>query len=214
MYVIETKDELNESIGDCVGMKRHYDDKRNWRRDGWVVLNGKTGKGVDIFYCLDKSSGAGQIVVTDQRKRVAGALVPSRVCSLVDKARIMSSVVCLFSCFTTTGFSRENIPEDSCVVSYSQTRAYHGALWVHPAASPCVNVNLASVSYLKMVFKGKDCNQFCLEILKERAKHKFCSIGEVEEFISKKKQKLNIEIRVYCLLAIVQRRTIFCYHES
>jgi hypothetical protein len=195
MYVIETDDKFNEGIGDCVGMKRYYDDKRNWRRDDWVVLNGESGKGFDIFYCLDKSKEDGQIVITDQRKRISGALGTSRVGSLVERARIKSSVVCLFSCFTTSGFGCGDIPHDCCVVSYSETRAYHGALRVHPAASPCVNLNVASISYLKMVFKGKDCDQFCKEILKKRVKRKFHSIVEVDELISANRQRWNIKIK-------------------
>jgi hypothetical protein len=203
MYVIETEDKFSENLGDYVGMKGHYDEKRNWRQDGWVVLNWESGKGVDIFYCLDKSSEDGQIVITDQRKRVSGALGVSKICLLVEKARIMSSIVCLFSCFTSSRFGHEDIPKDCCVVSYSQTRAYHGAMWVHPAASPCVNLNLASVSYLKMVFKGKDCDEFCQEILKERIKRKFHKIEDVEDFISTKKQILDIDIREEDLERIV-----------
>jgi hypothetical protein len=195
MQVIETEDKFNENLGDCVGLKGHQDEKRNWRQEGLVVLNGESGKGVDIFYCLDKPRKDGQIVITDQRKRISGALGASRVGSLVEKARIMSSVVCLFSCFTPSRFEHGNIPEDCCLVSYSQTRAYHGAMWVHPAASPCVNLNLASVSYLKMVFKGKDCDEFCQEILKERTKRKFLSIVDLEKFISAKKQKMDVNIR-------------------
>jgi hypothetical protein len=197
MYVIETEDKFNENLGDYVGLKGHYDDKRKWRgdKDGWVVLNGESGKGVDIFACLDKSSKDGQLIITDQRKPISGALGASKVDSLVKNARIMSSVVCLFSCFTSSHFEHGDIPKDCCLVSYSQMRAYHGAMWVHPAASPCVNLNLASVSYLKMVFKDKDCDKFCQEILKERTKRKFLSIVDVEKFISAKKQKTDVNIR-------------------
>lgn len=63
MYVIETEDEFNNKLGDDVGVKGHYDDKKNWRRDGWVVINGESGEGVDIFFCLDKCSNDGQIVI-------------------------------------------------------------------------------------------------------------------------------------------------------
>jgi hypothetical protein len=169
MYVIETKDKFNRNIGEYVGIKGHYDDKKNWRRNGFVVLNGESGKGVDIFYCLDKSKGEGQIVITDQRKCTSGTVGASKVGLLVENARIMSSVVCLFSCLTTSCLKQGNIPDDCCVVSYSQTRAYHGAMWVHPAASPCINVNLASPSFLKILFKGPDCDAFCKEILERQA---------------------------------------------
>jgi hypothetical protein len=192
MYVIETEDKFSEKLGDYVGMKGHYDEKRNWRQDGWVVLNGESGKGVDIFYCLDKSSEDGQIVITDQRKRVSGALGVSEICLLVEKARIMSSIVCLFSCFTSSRFGHEDIPKDCCLVSYSQTRAYHGSMWVHPAASPCINLNLASLSYLKMVFEGGDSDKICDDILEERGKRKFSNIDDVEKFISAKKRVVQI----------------------
>jgi hypothetical protein len=203
MDVIETEDKFNENLGDFVGVKGHYDDKRNWRQKGYVVLNGESGKGVDIFYCLDKSEEEGQIVVTDQRKRISGSLGAAKVGLLLEKARIMSSVVCLFSCFTTSSVERGNIPKDCCLVSYSQTRAYHGALWVHPAASPCINVNLASLSYLKMVFKGPGCDELCDNILKKRVKDKFRSIDDLKDFISAEKQKMYVDIREDSLERIV-----------
>jgi len=195
MYVVQTEDKFNDNIGDSVGMKGHHDDKRNWRRGGWVVLNEESGEGVDIFYCLDKCNEDGQVVITDQRKRVSSAMGPSKVDSLVEKARIMHSVVCLFSCFTSSRFCHEDIPKDCCFVSYSQTRAYHGAMWLHPASSPCINLNSASISYLKMVFKGKDGDIFCKDILKERTKRKFLKMEDLEGFILAKKPNMDIKIK-------------------
>jgi hypothetical protein len=189
MYVIETEDKFSENLGNYVGVKGHYDDKRNWRQDGLVVLNGENGKGVDVFYCLEKSKD-GQIVITDQRKRVSSGA--SKVGLLVEKARIMSSVVCLFSCFSSSRFGHEDIPKDCFLVSYSQTRAYHGSMWVHPAASPCINLNLVSPSYLKMIFEGVDSDKICDDILEERGKRKFRNIDDVEKFISAKKRVVQI----------------------
>ncbi len=68
-------------------------------------------------------------------------------------------------------------------------------MWVHPSSSPCINLNLASVSYLKIVFKSRVCDEFCQEILKERTKQKFLSIADMEKFILAKKQKMDIDIR-------------------
>jgi hypothetical protein len=197
MYVIKAEDKFNDNLEEYVGIKGQYDDKRNWKRNGFVVLNGESGKGVDIFYCLDKSKEEGQIVITDQRKSISGTLGASKVGLLVENARIMSSVVCLFSCFTASSFEQGNIPEDCCFVSYSQTRAYHGAMWVHPAASPCINVNLASRSYLKILFQGPGCDAFCDEILERRAKCKFFSIDDLKEFIldMKKNNNMVVDIR-------------------
>jgi hypothetical protein len=39
LFVIKTKDKFNKNLGDYVGVKGHYDGKKNWRQDGWVVLN-------------------------------------------------------------------------------------------------------------------------------------------------------------------------------
>ena len=195
MQVVETEDKIDENLAPKVGTKGHSNDKKNWREGGWVVLNGEGGKGVDIYFSLDKADGSGQVVITDQRKRDAKDLGASKLNKLVESARITpSTVVCLFSCFSSTHFRPEDIPNDSCVVSYAQTEAYHGALWVHPAASPCVNLNLASISYLKMIFKGKDANEFCREIMNKRLKGKFKSLEEVEDLISAKKQKLEFNI--------------------
>ena len=45
-----------------------------------------------------------------------------------------------------------------------------------------------------MVFKGKDADEFCREIMKKRLEGKFNSLEEVENFISAKKQKLQFNI--------------------
>ena len=44
-----------------------------------------------------------------------------------------------------------------------------------------------------MVFKGRDRDEFCQEILRGRVKRMFISIAEVEKFISEK--RLDIEIK-------------------
>ena len=143
MHVIETEDKINEKLVPKVGTKGHSNDKKNWRRDGWVALNDEGG---DIFFSLEMANGSGSVVITDQRKRDTKALGASKLNKLVESARITpSTVVCLFSCLSSTHLRPEDIPNDSCVVSYAQTRAYHGSLWVHPAASPCVNLNLDSI---------------------------------------------------------------------
>ena len=140
MEVIQTEDVFSQDLGEYVGIKGDCNDKRNWRRDGWVVLNGERGKGVDIFYSLDKSNRDGQIVVIDQRRAASrGALAASWLNELVEKARVTpSSVVCLFNSLSSSRLDREDIPKDSCLVSHAQTEAYYGALWVHPAASPYI----------------------------------------------------------------------------
>ena len=197
MYVIETEDVFSQDLGEYVGIKGDCNDKRNWRRDGWVVLIGERGKGVDVFYTLDKSNRDGQIVVIDQRRAASGgALAASKLIEFVEKARITpSSVVCLFNSLSSTRLEREDIPKDSCLVSHAQMRVFHGALWVHPAASPCIDLNSASVSSLKMVFKGEDADKFCREIVKKRDKRKFRTMEDVEKFISAKKKKLVFYIR-------------------
>ena len=195
MEVIQTEDVLSRDLKELVGIKGHSNDKKNWIQDGWVVLNGKGGKGVDIFFCLEKASRDGQIVVTDQRKFDSKALGASKVHKLVKRARITpSSVVCVFSCFASTRLELEEIPKESCVVSHAQTEAYHGALRGHPAASSCVNLNSASISYLKMVIKGNDAHKFCEEIIEKRQKRKFSSLEKAKKFILAKKKELEFNI--------------------
>ncbi len=74
---------------------------------------------------------------------------------------------------------------------------------MHPAASPSINVNLASLSYLKMVFKGLGCDELCDDILKKHVKDKFRSIDDLKDFISAKKQKMYVDIREDSLERIV-----------
>ena len=57
------------------------------------------------------------------------------------------------------------------------------------------DLNSASVSSLKMVFKGEDADKFCREIMKKRDKRKFRTMEDVEKFISAKKKKLDFNIK-------------------
>ena len=196
---METEDIFSESIGVQIGTKGHKLGIRNWIDDGWVVINGENGKGVDLFFSLKKSDMSGSIIVTDQRKRVSGSLGALRVSDLIENARILpknlgdiSGVACLFSCFTSSFLKSNDIPQNSCLVSYTQAKSYHGSLWVHPAASPCIDINLAPESYLKMLFRGRDSGKLCRNIVEERNnKRKFCEISQVEEFI--KENKLDVD---------------------
>ena len=197
MEVIQTGDVFSRDLGESVGIKGHSNDRKDWRKGGYVVLNGEGGKGVDIFFCLEKADASGEVVITDQRKREFKPLGALKLDNLVNEAKMMpSSVVCIFSCFASTRLKPEEIPKDTCVVSFAQTEAYHGSLWIHPAASPCVNVNSDSISYLKMVFKGKDSDEFCRELVNERLKQKFSNMKDLKMFISAKKKKLNIRVNV------------------
>ena len=67
--------------------------------------------------------------------------------------------------------------------------------FIHPAASPCVNVNAAPISYLKMLFEGKDSDEMCRTIVDSRtvSKRKFLRSSEFQNFV--KKQKLQVSFR-------------------
>jgi hypothetical protein len=200
MLVMETEDVFTENISARVSTKGYCDEKKNWLEEGWIVINGESGKGVDLFFSLsiyDKKKNE-YVVITDQRKRSAKSMGHLSIENLIKKARITPkccgkciTAACIFSSFSSSQVSIHNLPENSCFISYNQTRAYHGSLWIHPVASPTINVNRAPLTYLKMLFKGKDCDEFCHKILNFRSKRKFLEISEVEEFVRKSKMQFG-----------------------
>jgi hypothetical protein len=195
MQIMETEDVYCSDIGPEIGTKGYYDLKQNWIKGGWVVINGENGTGVDIFFSLEVTDKRRRIIVTDQRKRASQPLGSNRITNLIERARIIpqnlgfrsiSVVSCVFSCFTSSSFGIQDIPNNSCVVSYNQAKDYHGSLWIHPAASPCVDINRAPISYLNMLFLGRDSEKLCKSILEEqRNKRKFLQIRELESFVKK-----------------------------
>jgi hypothetical protein len=192
MQIMETEDVYIIDIGPEIGIKGDYDLKQNWIESGWIVINGENGTGVDIFFSLEVTDKRRRIIITDQRNQPLGS---NRVTDLIERARIIpqnlgfrsiSVVSCVFSCFTSSSFGIQDIPNNSCVVSYSQAKDYHGSLWIHPAASPCVDINRAPISYLNMLFLGRDSEKLCKSILEEqRNKRKFLQISELESFVKK-----------------------------
>jgi hypothetical protein len=58
-----------------------------------LILNGERGKHVEVFYCLDICSKDRQVIITDQRQHISGALGATKVGLLVERCHLLS--VCL-----------------------------------------------------------------------------------------------------------------------
>jgi hypothetical protein len=199
MQVMETSDIYNEEIGAVISEKKN-NYRRNWIEDGWIVINGESGKGVDLFFSLKRCKlNSGYVVVTDQRNYSYGNMDQMNLCDLVEKSKILPklceesiNISCIFSHFSPQ-MNHDYLPYNICFVSNSESRDYHGSLWFHPAASPNINVNNAPLSSLKMLFKGKDTEEFCQEILSTRAKRAILDVNEVEEILKKSKKDVHLK---------------------
>jgi hypothetical protein len=194
MLVMETEEVFSENIGVEVGTRGFPNHTKNWVDDGWIVINGERGKGVDLFFCLERVDSPGIVVITDQRKRIPGYFGMKRIKAIVNKAKIVpkfhenvSMIACIFSCFSQTDLKFNQIPSESCLVSYNQSKDYHGS-------SPCININQAPISHIKTLFSGQDSTLLCDMLLQERNKRrKFKSLSEFQDFV--KSNKLVVHFR-------------------
>ncbi|EPZ34850.1 hypothetical protein O9G_001981 [Rozella allomycis CSF55] len=181
MLVMETEDKLSSQLGSSVKRKGRVDEVHDYLQEGIVVINGENGQGVDPFFALESTQG-GYILINDQRKHDSGE---QTVTNLIHKALIkpniqhvsVTVIPCLFSCFSS--FSLTEIPKNSIVVSYPQSKAYHGSMWIHPAASPYINVNNTSITHLKNILNGADVATAARQIIAN--KRKYASIVELDE---------------------------------
>ena len=193
--VIQCDQNYRKDISATIGRRGYSLEKHNWLDEGLVVINGENGKGVDIFFSLKKHADIGHIVCLDQRKRVAGPnLGEQSISNLLASTSILPTsleehygpitvVPLLFSCLRTTNIDELNV-ENGVVVTYNQTKVYHSGLWIHPASSPCVNVNTDPVSYISMVLSGppKDV-QTVASTLANQEQRRFTSIEGFREAV-------------------------------
>ena len=213
MLVMETEDKFSTDMSSpMIGRKGNYNERHDWLKEGLVVINGEGGEGVDVFYVLQKKSSDGYVVFTDQRKRVGGNnLGQIGVSNLLQKASIMprilaansTLVACLFSCVIYANVSAVDLAKNSIVVAYGQNQRYHGTLWTHPASSPFVKINSDPISYIQMVFSGKDKRKLADAVLVQRETKTFTAIDELEIFVNE--QKLDAS-----LIPEYDKRVSFC----
>ena len=143
MRVMETDDKISsDMLSPVIGRKGRQNERHNWFKERLVVINGKSGKGVDLFFALEKTITGEYGVVTDQREPVA--FTNHNIDELLKKALIVpdvisdkcTSVACLFSfCFTPTRFDPDVLPIDSVALTQRETRAYHGSLLIHHSST-------------------------------------------------------------------------------
>src|SRR5690349_20247674 len=114
-----------------------------------------------IFFALKKVYDEGYVVCVDQRKRVVQC---HRATELLDRANIIPKyqkpitlIRGLCSLYPRFQHNPEDLPQDTFVVSYSTHTSYHGTLFCHPAAIPCVNINYDNKSVLlnNSIFSGR-----------------------------------------------------------
>ncbi|KAH9119668.1 hypothetical protein LEN26_011502 [Aphanomyces euteiches] len=161
----------------------------NWLTEGFVVINGDNGNGVDIFFALKKNKCDGYVVCLNQRERVVGPNIGQvGISKLLRAATIepedlgveyepITVVPMLFSSLRSTNI-QELTGDNAVVVTHAQMKAYHQRLWVHPAASPCVNVNRDPVTFIKMVLVGDPNDVQTVAEQLVRGKRKFESVED------------------------------------
>jgi hypothetical protein len=193
MKVMETEDPFSKSTTSTVRRKGHVTETHDWLKEGLVLINGEGGKGLDIFFSLNSADQF--VLVHDQRKRDSNNLGSKSVINLLQRTAIESPnipnsniITCLYSCFASPNVSTSDLINDSIIVTYIQSKKYFGSFWLHPAASPLININNTSVTYLVNLLSGKNSNEAakCLTQVKENYK----TIDEVDQEL----QMLNLGV--------------------
>ncbi len=197
MRVMETDAKFGRELPNEVSEKDNGSNKVDWLQTGWVLLNGAGGIGVDIFFALPLANGLGHVVCADQRKREAGSLGEKRAAAQVEKARSRPRclseqsklVVGLFSMFPSYEQGADDLPDDCFVVSFREHQAYHGCLTLHPASSPCVDVNRDNQSTLELL---QNVNATLAKaVMARRDLHPFVDICDFKNFLKSKKVALS-----------------------
>ena len=205
MEVHEICEEFSVGVGEEVTVKKQ-NREINWlkgdvqkdNRVRYCLINGTSGKGLDVFAALDlvvDSSAQSAVDSTkqspvllycDQRKVEAAPLGVKKATDLIKRATIKpklpeaSKCVCgLFSILTSFNGSEDDIPEDSFVLSYKQHREFYGrSLSYHPACRTYIDVNHDNKSTLALLKSIKDVGA----VLERRKRRKFESKDDFLSF--------------------------------
>jgi len=187
MRVVQMNEPLNDSLPASI-LCKNYPRPVNWIKNGLVVLNGDTGKGIDFFYTLELDGNPGNyVLIADQRKRVQGHL---NVPEAISKARtvlqnnpwpdVQHVVVALFSMFTLRNL--DDLPPNSIAVTFDQHKTFHGALHLHPAVSVSVRVNVDNQAALEGLF-CKSARAGAQKIIQERSQGRLIVSFENLQFV-------------------------------
>ncbi|KAI3639700.1 hypothetical protein MIR68_002394 [Amoeboaphelidium protococcarum] len=192
MLVMETEDKFSQTMDQTLGRKGHQNERHDWLNEGYVVINGERGQGVDVFFALKKKSSNGYVIFTDQRS-ISGSnnLGPINVAQLVQKARIKPDiftecstvVTCIFSGINDDNISAADLEPDSVVVSRDKYDKYYGLLASHPASRPYVKINSDPISYIQMLLQGKDNHQLAGSIVRQRQVKPFIASDGLELWV-------------------------------
>jgi hypothetical protein len=187
---------------------KHTNKRHQWILDNdgisWVVQNGSSGKGADIFFPLDagtpESSLHSWFLVVDQRKREALiSFATAAIQGYVQKAHSVcpskevaaemgltgEPIIAIFSLLASTS-PKANIPDNSVVISYTDHDAYHGTLSGHPAACAGIDINYGNKSSLQLLFKAD-----VVEVLLEARSEQLFSPETFSDFLEKNGVQLS-----------------------
>jgi hypothetical protein len=160
-----------------------------------VVMNGSNGKGVDIFFALEKANHPGYYLVTDQRKRVAvNSISENLLRGLVAKANVIPRCIDA-PCEVVTGVfnvfpqTLPALPPNCFLVGANETESYHGCLALHPASDPRVYVNSDHESALALI-DGVSSNT-AKKIVERREKQLFM---DRDEFLTWLREECKVEL--------------------
>ena len=188
MTVVRVEEQHGVELPQMVTKVENYREEVDWTKGGVVCVNGSGGKGVDIFFALQRSDGKGTIVVVDQRKRVGTKSVSDKgLCAMVESARVVPEclagsrvdvVVCVFHLFAS---SVGELESNCVVVSGDELEKYHGCMALHPASDPRVFVNRDNQSTLACL-RGIG-PVAAKKIIERRKEAKFASKEEFLDFL-------------------------------
>eukprot|EP00039_Didymoeca_costata_P017664 m.328982 g.328982 ORF g.328982 m.328982 type:complete len:989 (+) comp16566_c0_seq26:227-3193(+) len=161
--------------------------------DNFVFLNGKSGKGVDIFTSFPKPHGNGIVLYLDQRKRVAKTMAQSAMDEILREMQavapqISAESVCVFGVCNMMSSVRADLPNNSFHLSFDILEKFYGSFVGHPACSPGINVNFANKSTLMLL---KSIKAIVDAIVERRESKHFDNIDVFKEFCSTLNHRLS-----------------------
>ncbi|KAK1941037.1 hypothetical protein P3T76_007743 [Phytophthora citrophthora] len=200
--VVKTADQYGSSIGPEICLDEY--ERIDWTSGGRIVLSEDNEAGVDIFFTLKETKTNNLTVFVDRRKRHNGPFKFRHAKKHFKQMDVLPQflegsgvrlVRGVMNCASSSNLGMYEMDHDCFLLPREKNETFHGTLAYHPACSPVVDINSASLTALRSVLKGsKEAVDEAIEVILRKRNKPSRGFSNFEAFDVQVLKKLKVGI--------------------